>query len=178
MAAMATRRVPVNQAFTEQVTQLVTSGVISEQLGAGVLAALGVPYGATPDPAEFPLLAFHLEQEQDAFRAYLLTPGRFIRYEVAGSASLTVTVPLSRVTRVVEETSGDPPRFAVTVELDADAVTLAGEYVEQVGDDQAQQVGRSLTRARRATYTMSATTKQAAASLAAFSVALRGAIGV
>jgi hypothetical protein len=174
---MGTRRVAVNAEFTARIGALVTSGVVSEGLGAGALAALGVPYGSTPDPAEFPLLGFYLEREADAFRAYLLTPGRFIRYEVAGAASLTVTVPLSRVTRVVEETSGDPPRVTLTVELDADAVVVAGEYVEQVTDDQARQQGRSLSRARRSTYTMTATTREDAEPLMRFAVAVRSAVG-
>ena len=118
---MSNRRATVNAAFTTRLGELHSANVISEPLARGVLAALGVPYGHTPDPVSFPLLGFYLEPDGEAFRAYLLTPGRFIRYEVAGSSSLTVTVPLARITRVVEETSGNPPQVSLTVELDADA---------------------------------------------------------
>lgn len=173
VAGMARHQV-VNAVLANAVAELVRGGAISEAHVAGMWAALGVPVGTAADPREHPVLGFHVTCTDGVFCAYLVTPGRFVRYEVAGARSLTVALPMHKVSRVVEE--ADAERVAVTVELDADAVTIATEYLEEVTGDGQRQAGRSLGKARRTTYQLVAASAQSRM-LATFSQVLRSTIG-
>lgn len=175
---MAARLSPVNDAFEAALAKVAEAGA-SPQLLAGVRAAIGVPYETpTVDAATFPIVGFAVLPDATTFLVYVLTPGRFIRYEVsADSRSLTVALPLSRVSRVVELTA--PSSITVLVELDADAVVSRGEYRESGDDnDPGAAAGVSLSRAERTTYELTATTRERATELATFSLALRSSLGM
>lgn len=92
---------------------------------------------------------------------WLLLTGTLVRFETTATQSLTVTVPLSRVSRVVDGATAG--RHSLMIELDADAVTITPATI---GTDT---VDRSL----RTTYTEVASTATTVGTLMAFSAALR-----
>lgn len=171
------RHQPVNAAFDESLRRLYPTEDAA-QLLAGVYAAVGVPHGQTPDPAEHPILGYYLDASDQRFLLYLITPGRFIRYEVDNqSRSLTIAVPVHRVSRVVERTG--PSSVIVTVELDADTETTISEYRESTDEtDSSVLVGRAAGKVVRTLYEMTAETPEQGYQLMAFALALRNTIGI
>lgn len=173
-----TRHQPVNDAFMAELQRANADGGASDALVRGIFAALGVPYGSVPDAAEYPVLGYHLTIAPEQVLLYAVTPGRFIRYEVAAdSRSLTIAVPIHKVTRVIETAS--PTGLSVTVELDADALTTIFEYRESTDPgDPSVLLGRTVGKAVRTVYDLSASTPEDVARLVPFSLALRNTIGV
>jgi len=138
-------------------------GSASPALQAGLLSAVGGRPGQVLDPAMHPILGFYLEAAADQFTGYLLTPGRLVRYEANSAESLTVTVPLDRVGRVVELTNGTALR--VSVEMSADAVTTVT-------------MPDGLQRSLPATYEIDALGGPDTEKLAEFSRVLRMSLGI
>lgn len=168
------RHQPVNAAFEEALRGLY-GGQTPDGLLMGAFGALGVPAGEELDAAQFPVLGFFVTAT-DKFLLYVLTPGRFVRYEVADSRSLTIAIPVHKVSRVLEETG--PGKVTVQVELDADASTIITEYRETAdAEDPAVLVGRSAGKTVRTSYTLEATAQEEGRQLMAFSLALRNTLG-
>jgi hypothetical protein len=124
----------VNRYFTADVDrrlQALPADCDPDDVSVGIYAALGVggPEALTEDRA--PVLGYYFEQDGVILRMSVVTPGRFIRFEVDTTTknSLIVAVPVSRIRRVVEEVRDG--RVLITVELDADrqVLTLSGESV-------------------------------------------------
>lgn len=167
----------VNATFDEALRNVYGSAG-TEQLRAGVYAALGAPHSPdAPDPAQYPLLGYYLSPSDDAFLLYALTPGRFIRYEVdTNSQSLTIVTPVHRVTRVVERTA--PNHVTLLIELDADTLTTTEEYRESTDPtDPSVLIGRTAGKVTRTFYEMVATTPDDGMSLMEFARALRNVVG-
>lgn len=173
-----TRHQPVNEAFLAELQRANAEGAASDALVFGVFAALGAPLGSMPDPSEYPVLGYHLTISATQVLLYVLTPGRFIRYEVAAdSRSLTIAVPTHKITRVIEQTS--PTSVSVTVELDADTVTTLSEYRESTDPaDPAVLIGRTAGKSVRTFYELTADKQDDIVALMKFSLALRNTIGV
>lgn len=169
------RHEPVNEAFVEALRGTYEGGA-PDSLLAGAFSALGASGPHPPDAREFPVLGYYVSADTQAFLLYVLSPGRFIRYEVMGDRTLTVAVPLHRISRVVEVTGRS--EMLVTVELDADVVTEIAEYREGADHtDPARLLGRGVSKAVRTSYDLKATDARAGAMLTAFSLALRNSIG-
>lgn len=170
------RHQPVNAAF-EVALRGLYGGTTPDGLLQAVFGALGVSPGHALDPAQFPVLGFYLKATGEEFLLYVLTPGRFVRYEVADSRSLTIVVPVHKISRVIEKTS--PGEISVTVELDADTSTTITEYREGTDEaDPSMLVGRSVGKSVRTLYEVIASTPEDWEQLAPFSLALRNTVGV
>jgi hypothetical protein len=78
-----------------------------------------------PDPVEdSQILAYLLRPDDDMFRALVVTPQRFVVFEMLpSSAYMIATLPLDRVSRVYE--FGTPETLTVTIEMDADITTIS-----------------------------------------------------
>lgn len=92
---------------------------------------------------------------------WLLLTGTLVRFETTATQSLTITVPLTRVSRVVDTAAAG--RHSLMIELDADAVTITPATVG----------GDTVDRSLRTTYTELATTPTSVTALMVFSAALR-----
>lgn len=156
---------PVNDAFVKHLTRFGNEET-APLLWHGIGSALGVTAGSALRAAEYPVLGFYVTSSAEAFLAYVLTPGRFIRYEVVGDRSLTIALPLARISRVVEATG--PSDLLLTVELDADALAGVTEAVQ----------GGARSRTERTVYELTAGDPESSAMLGTFSVALRSALGM
>lgn len=172
-----TRHQPVNAEFTDALKVAHDAGASAELIWS-VFASLGAPHGTVPDQADYPVLGFHLTITAEQVLLYVITPGRFIRYEVAAdSRALTIAVPMHKVARVIEQS--EPGRLTVTLELDADTTTTISEYRESTDPaDPAVLVGRTLGKSVRTLYELVATTEEEISRLMKFSAALRSSIGV
>lgn len=110
---------------------------------SGITGALCVPPGETATAEKYPVLGYYLVPGDPVFAAYILTPGRFIIHEVVPSGeSLTITVPLRRVRRVVE--ASKPGSLSITIEIDADKVVtrMESESLERPADDDESSTNR------------------------------------
>lgn len=79
---------------------------------------------------------------------YMVAGGDLVRFEAAGTSTLTVTLPVEKVTCLTERTSSD--EYSLTVEFDAQSLGMMAE-TRQDGD-----VLRQVARTDRATYTLAA----------------------
>lgn len=150
-------------------------------LVAALRSALAVAPGDAITAEEYPLCGFHLTSTDKRLLAYFVTPGLFVRYELADRQSLTITVPIERIRRVVEHAG--PTWLRVTVELDADtavAVTEAkiGPDPDSLDDDR---IARAVTRTTATTYELVVEAADGGdvelTRLATFSRGLRAALG-
>lgn len=139
---------------------------LGPDISARVWAALGVPYGQRATAQTLPINGFHLRSDPDELLLYVVTPTTFTRYQITKEyETLTVTVPVSRITRVLEFSG--PGGMSVVVEMDADALTTVGIEGGAPG----------ASRTARATYAIEAPlTTEAFQELSAFAVALRSAV--
>jgi hypothetical protein len=161
------------------------------KLGAYLKTLLG------PESVEsYLVLAYLLLPEDELFRAFVVTPDRFIVFEMLPTSEhLIVTLPLDRLSRIAE--AGTASALTVTIEMDADVVrgTTEGEFIyalDAITPGEAQ-VTRGSTRdnsiIRPANYVITAVLtsdaepdvlaeqQQKYNSLLEFSMALRTAIG-
>ena len=78
-----------------------------------------------PEPLEsYEVLGFIFTPEETLFRAFVLTPDRFIVFEMLNSGEhLIVTLPIERICRVSE--AGTTQGLAITIEMDADTLRTA-----------------------------------------------------
>ena len=127
---------------------------------AGLMAAV---MGLLPeqDGVGSDLAGFYVSTTGDgSFTAWLATDRGLTRYETAGGVSMTVTLPMSRITRIVERISASG--LEVLLEMDADDVVHRAP------------AGAELTRSSRAAYTLTeAATSVHIGELHAFSSAIR-----
>lgn len=146
-----------------------------------VYYALGAdPKQPELDPVKYPVHGFFLDVASGVFLAYVLTPGRFIRFSVANGEETTITVPLTQVVRVVERVV--QPTIEVTIEFEAGITTSIFETRQEPHPDQENHPGVLLSRAEgrelRAGYVISATFPTAGAQhLRDMSRTLRNIIG-
>lgn len=115
------RLVPVNTEFAATLRRYEAA----PDLVAGLRSALAVAPGDSLAAEDYPLYGYHLRSSATQLLGYFITPGRFIRYEVAGGESLTITVPIERIRRVVERAGART--LTVTIEIDADTATATTE---------------------------------------------------
>ena len=171
------RMLPVNAEFEAGLGLLGDPAAIAG-LRIGIEAALAVTPGETLNPTDYPLLGFYFTSSPEQFLAYFVTPGRLIRYEVAAGRSLTVTVSLDRLSRIVEEAGAD--ELLVTLELDADAMTSVVEAQTESQATGAMTGGvlRGMARQTRTVYVLRATERDDVIRLAGFSRAARSAVGL
>lgn len=146
-----------------------------------VYHALGAdPEVDTLDPKTHPVYGFFIDTADDVFLAYLLTPGRFIRYTVAQAEESTITVPLRQVVRVAEQVV--QPTIELTVEFEAGVTTSIVETRQEPHPDAENHAGVHLSRSEgrelRAGYVITATFPSSGAhQLRHLSRALRNAVG-
>jgi hypothetical protein len=103
---------------------------------AAVADAVAVACGAAPDSPVFPpVLESWVRVTPELLTAYVLTGDAIagaravVRYELAADGrSLTVALPMSRISRVVEERA--PGALVVTIEMDADRRALQLNQLE------------------------------------------------
>jgi hypothetical protein len=94
------------------------------QIADGIAACAGTEATRLNDPT-FPVLGF-LVQPADIFTAWLATPSGYHVFELArGGESLIVSVPWSRVARIVA--SADATNSTLSVEIDGDRQALGAE---------------------------------------------------
>jgi len=109
-----------------------------------VAGLMGAVLGLIPDRDALArdLVGFYVSTAEDgSFTAWLASAAGLTRYETANGVSMTVTLPASRVTRLVERLSA--AGLEVMLEMDADDVLL-----------RAADASGTLTRASRSSYTL------------------------
>lgn len=136
---------PRSQNVNDALTVALQPYANAEAVLLGITSSLGVPPGEALNAVEYPVRGFFLRANNEILSFYAVTPGRFVVYEMAANGdSLTLTFPISRVRRVVEESRGG--EVTVTVEVDADRRThqVEGEYLEAdiSGGPEGQRGGR------------------------------------
>ncbi len=97
----------------------------------GIRAGLGLEPGSTVGVEDCPVVAFLFLPSDELFRSFFVTPKRFCVFEMlANGDSLSVTVPLKRVTRVTETRAQGA--VIITIELDGDIqrTTSSTEWIE------------------------------------------------
>lgn len=117
---------PANEELVAYLSVLAAGDQAATETLTGYLkSALATPPGGDlGDPSHSPVSGFYIATSAELFTANLVTPARFIRLEFVAGRSLTVTVPLPRVSRVVDEWMSD--NLTVTVEIDAQGLTGSG----------------------------------------------------
>jgi hypothetical protein len=164
-----TRLQPVNAELDSDIT----ARGLPDNLRFGIGNALAIAPGQWTNAADYPVLGYYLTATPEQVLFYAVTPGRFVRYEVLGAQSHAVTVPLERVTQVIDHVTATGA-LRVLVELEV------GETVSvqapQVGDG--GQVVGLVTTTRRQVYELVADTPAPLQTLYQFSLALRSALGI
>lgn len=139
---------PCNAAVVQLLATLDTPQLVQGVTDA-VRSALGIPAGMSLSDAPLPIYGIwhRLDMTAASLEIYVLTARRLIRYELgAAGASLTVTVPLDRVSRVSDISTSTG--LQVEIEQDAYHQQLSGTL----------EAGVTLTgQIRRAGYTLLAT---------------------
>jgi hypothetical protein len=164
------RDIAINDALEAELDTLRGQGA-PESLLSGVLSMLGAGPGEALTAEFYPVFGFHISASAEQFLVYAVTPGRFCRYEVVNGRSLTVTVPIERVSRVVEAV--DAAGLLVMIELDADFTASVSESSPTEASPT-----RTVGRVTRTMYELRAGDEVSIAALAAYSRALRNAIGL
>lgn len=175
---------PVNSTMFEHLASL---GVVAgSHAHFGILSMLGVGPGEHPAVERYPILGYHCTVTTTSNGAllllYMVTPGKLLRYEWSKTATMSVTLPIERVSCVTETTNDSA--YQLSIELDAQ-VTVAISQSElrthpdhDSADDDTRTTGQHVTRTERATYTLLADgDPQQLATLSSFSRALRLALG-
>ena len=107
------------QTFNDELVEELEPYRQNVELIAGITSALGAREGDTLDKENFPIAGYFIRANSELFSAYILTPGRFILYELAASGQmLSMTTGVERVRRVVEQYQEG--RYTLLIELDAD----------------------------------------------------------
>jgi hypothetical protein len=135
-------------------------------LARGVLSAIGVWNIDQLRQSQAPaLMGYYISTGGSTTVAWVVTLGRLVRHETTSEASLTVTLPIERVTQVIELMSG--VGMTLRIEVDADTRELNGSVNE----------GNLRGTLTRTTYEISASESEAMSALMTFSQALRLAVG-
>lgn len=118
----------------EFLTELRSLGVVDgTTVWSGINRALGVGPGQTITVEDFPVYGYFAASSptqaapEVPLVMFILTPGRFIRYEWTPSAAMTATFPLDRLCGVEELESGE----TYTVALHLDWHTEATRWVAE-----------------------------------------------
>lgn len=97
----------------------------------GLVADLKSGAGLDPDlpvDGQITVVAYHLDPGEELFVAHLVTPTRFIRHERSvGDDTLTVAIPLRRITRVSALQQGGATVVKVEYDADATVAETSGE---------------------------------------------------
>lgn len=105
---------------------------------AAVYHALGAapPRSGKPDAASLPpVLGHFMTFDDQLLTVYVISAGRFLRYEMTrNGVAMTTCVPLTRVARVVEQTEGTLVRLTVEIDADRVAVAVSGASSDIEGD--------------------------------------------
>lgn len=148
----------------------------------GICAVLGIEgRDALTGTGEVTVTGFHLDPGDSVFAVHLVTTGRYSLFELGATGdTFSVTIPASRVRRVVESTISGA--VTVVVELDAyqSTTTINSEYVEGAvetgdGDQGVRTSGRSVSQAvtEAANFTLRASDPDEITSLRALAGAAR-----
>lgn len=97
----------------------------------GLVADFKAGAGLDPDlpvAGQAAVVAYHLDPGEEVFVAHMVTPTRFIHHERSvGNDTLTVAIPLQRITRVSTLTQGGVAVVKVEYDADATVATSSGE---------------------------------------------------
>lgn len=143
-----TRHSSQTSSLLQELSELDTG---QEAAAREVAYALGAADPASLHHGEFPVLGYWISASAQHFLCYLVTPGRFLRVESLNQETLTIAVPLTRVSRLVEARTRTS--MSLEIEMDADAVTTMTESQDVLGPDGARGA-RGVTRATRTVYTL------------------------
>jgi hypothetical protein len=125
----------------------------------GIKSALGASATESLSAEAHPVLGYFWVSSDELFRSFFLTPSRFVVFEMLrDGTSLSVTVPLSRVSRVAESRSAEV--VMVSIELDADMLRVRSnvEYAEMAqANEEGVRSGQmaALSEIARASYDLS-----------------------
>lgn len=90
-----------NERLAEALSPYVEGDGIFTRIVPEVLAALGAPPDADLRDPEYPVVGLFLDTGGPVFSLYLVTPGRFIIYQLnAEGTGLTIVVPLERLRQI------------------------------------------------------------------------------
>lgn len=145
-------------------------------------------YEDLEDSNQYPVNGFYVSPSAEILEVFVVTPERFCIYQRNKlNDSLSITISINRVKRVVEQRSGG--NLSLTVEIDADSTPIFFEsefaIEPRITDGRVQpdhQVGRMIMQGsmRPTTYTLSPQSESGPAAednLKTFARALRNAIG-
>lgn len=162
-------------------SQPVILSEIAESIG-------GEEYEDLEDGVQYPVSGFYVNPSTEVLEVFVVTPERLCIYQRnKASDSLSITLNLSRVKRVVEQRTGGV--LSVTIELDADVtpIFLESEFAiePRITEGRVQpdhQIGRMIAQGaiRPTTYVLSPVSQSGPAAednLKTFARALRNAIG-
>jgi hypothetical protein len=125
----------------------------------GIKNVLGARADEALTPDEYPVVGYLLMADEDLFRSYFLTPRTLRIFEMnTGNTTLSIVIPVGRITRTEELREGET--IKLTIELDADKLltTTRGDFAYEQnlaeGAPLGQKVGRTHTVAEqvRGTY--------------------------
>jgi hypothetical protein len=140
--------------------------------------------GPATSEGDYELSAYIRLDNDDIFTIWAVTPGLFVFFEVLPTKEyINVAIPLSRISRVVEASTGGV--YAVTVEYDADVATTryaleTASQVDVTSPDPSNPITRGIvegiTSTPRVIYRLTSPLDDAArvAQLHSFVVAFRG----
>ena len=152
-------------------------------LGDGVRHVLGAQPGPLDAPDAPPVTGFYLEPTEEIFSVWLVTPHHLSRFELAtNGATFSVTVPASRIRRVVEQATDEA--LSVVVEIDAyqlktltrgEVMSTEGATIGDGAPEVAQRTGTLITESTTSASEFIVTTTDSArrSDLADLAVALR-----
>lgn len=171
---------PVTTCNTELIARLKAHQITPDTAPyAGIVKAIGVwPGDSAGDADTYPLLAFHVTTSIDPLNVtcYLVTPGRFARYEWTPEESMLFSCPVGRVRSVTE--SATAHQLTVKVELDAQAqITVAQAQTSLIPGGEAPLQGTVMEmRTESASYALTAVTPEDIGYLTRFGLALATAL--
>lgn len=100
---------------------------VTARIAPEIRSALGMPAGVSFLTAEYPVVGFFLDQSSPTFHLDIITPGRYVRYELtAEGTSLTIVLPIERLMRIERWRTNAGDRMKL--EFDADRTSATTTY--------------------------------------------------
>ena len=125
-AAGTVRGVPQLSTMNAELNQELDRYAAVPEVADGIRSVLGLAPGEPVGVEHCSVLAYALLPSDELFRSFFLTPRALCVFEMmANGDSLSVTIPLTRITRVAETRAVGA--VIVTIEIDADVRRVTGE---------------------------------------------------
>jgi hypothetical protein len=162
------RATTVNDALAQALATYEDIEIFQGRLVPEICSALGMPRGSSVSNKDYPVTGFFIDATKEAILSiYVITPGRFILYEINEvGTSFTMVLPIERVRHM--ERLKSPTGDTLVVEFDAHRT-----FTETTYDENATLVKAVTTFAK---YELVASTKTT--SLEAFAVSLSNTLGL